>query len=97
MEPVTLATERLSLRPFELTDVDDVYAYARDPEWARYLPLPSPYEYRHAAEYVARSVLTSWTTTPVFAICLNGRVVGSTSIRVDAPNRTARIGLRHRP
>lgn len=92
MEPVTLATERLSLRPFELTDVDDVYAYARDPEWVRYLPLPSPYEYRHAVEYVASSVLTSWTTTPVFAICLNGRVVGSTSIRVDARNRTGGLG-----
>lgn len=92
MEPVTLRTERLSLRPFELTDADDVYAYARDPEWARYLPLPSPYEYRHAVEYVARSVLTSWTTTPVFAICLNGRVVGSTSIKVDPHNRTAVLG-----
>lgn len=92
MEPVTLATERLSLRPFELTDADDVYAYARDPEWARYLPLPSPYEYRHAVEYVARSVLTSWTTTPVFAICLNGRAIGSTSIRVDPRNRTAVSG-----
>ena len=92
MEPVTLVTERLSLRPFEPTDVDDVYAYARDPEWGRFLPLPSPYEYEHAVEYVEGSMNASWTTTPVFAICLNGRVVGSTSIRVDARNRTAGLG-----
>jgi RimJ/RimL family protein N-acetyltransferase len=32
-----LRTERLLLRPWRLTDVDDAFAYASDPEWARYL------------------------------------------------------------
>ena len=40
---VELKTERLLLRPFKLEDVDDVYAYAKDPEWAEYLPgIPQP-------------------------------------------------------
>ncbi len=88
----TLRTDRLLLRPFQLTDADDVYAYARDPEWGRYLPVPSPYEYRHAVEFVARSVLAAWDTGPVFAICLSGRCVGGINIRVDASKGTAEIG-----
>lgn len=91
-EPVTLRSDRLLLRPFELTDADDVYAYARDPEWGRHLPLPSPYEHRHAVEFVARSVLTSWDANPAFAICLDGRCVGGINIRVDASRGTAEIG-----
>lgn len=92
MEPMTLKTDRLLLRPFELTDVDDVYAYARGSEWGRYLPVPRPYEYRHAVEFVTRSVRTCWITNPVFAICLNGSVVGGINIRVDACNATAEMG-----
>ena len=37
-EPVELRTERLLLRPFNLDDVEDVFTYASDPEWARYNP-----------------------------------------------------------
>lgn len=88
----TLRTGRLLLRPFQLTDVDDVHAYARDPEWGRYLPVPSPYEYSHAIEFVARSVLSPWDTNPAFAICLNGRCVGGINIRVDTSAGTAEIG-----
>ena len=92
VEPVTLTTDRLLLRPFQLTDVDDVYAYARDSEWGRHLPVPNPYEYRHAVEFVARSVLTSWEKNPTFAICLNGKCVGGINIMVDSSSGTAEIG-----
>ena len=40
---VELTTERLLLRPLEFGDVDDVLAYASDPEVGRYLELPQPY------------------------------------------------------
>ena len=88
-----LKTERLLLRPFRLEDVDDVYAYARDPEWGRYLAaaLPRPYERKHAEEFVARQVLTSWATTPTFAIALNSTVIGSIALRVDEANQTANL------
>jgi hypothetical protein len=33
-EPVELETERLLLRPFRLTDAEDYFAFAQDPEWA---------------------------------------------------------------
>ncbi|MCY3706475.1 MAG: GNAT family protein [Gammaproteobacteria bacterium] len=88
----TLRTDRLLLRPFQLTDVDDVYTYARDPEWGRYLTVPRPYEHRHAVEFVARSVLAPWDTNPAFAICLSGRCVGGINIRVDTSAGTGEIG-----
>ena len=59
-------TERLLLRPFRLKDADDVYAYAKEPEFSRFLPLPSPYEYIHAETYVAASFLTAWNVQPRF-------------------------------
>ena len=31
------------LRPHRLEDVDDIFEFASDPEWGRYLPVPTPY------------------------------------------------------
>ena len=62
-EGIELRTDRLLLRPFRLTDVDDVYAYASDPAWGKYLPVPQPYEYRDAELWAAQSVLADWETT----------------------------------
>ena len=91
-KPIKLKTRRLLLRPFELRDARDVYEYAKNPDWAVYLPLPSPYTYRDAEEYVARSLLVSWDTDPIFAVTLNDNVVGSVDIRVDTRNSAAEIG-----
>ena len=91
-KPIKLSTRRLLLRPFELSDVPDVYEYAKDPDWAIFLPLPSPYMLRDAEEFVARSFLTTWDTEPIFAITLNGKVIGSFDVRVDAPNSAAEVG-----
>ncbi len=91
-EPTEIRTERLLLRPFRLTDADDVYAYASDPEWAPYLPLPSPYEYKHAEIHVAQSFLVSWNTHPTFAVSLDDTVIGTVQIRINAGNVTSELG-----
>ena len=87
-----LRTERLLLRPFKLEDVDDVLAYASDPEWARFLPLSQPYTRRDAEEFVARSLLESWETHPTFATVLAASVIGGINLRVDAVNDTGELG-----
>ena len=91
---VELRTERLLLRPFRLDDVDDVFEYARDPEWARYLGghIPQPYTRRDAEEFVARSVLASWDAKPIFAVELDGRVVGGVGFRVQQTDAIAELG-----
>ena len=83
VEPVALRTERLLLRPFALTDVDDVLAYAADEEWGRYLPVARPYTRRDAEEFVAQAVLALWEKEPQFAVVMNARVVGGCRPRLD--------------
>ena len=91
-KPIKLKTQRLLLRPFELSDASDVYEYAQDSDWASFLPLPRPYTYRDAEEFVARSFLEDWDTHPHFAITLCGTVIGSINIRIDLRNSAAEIG-----
>lgn len=91
--PEAIETERLTLRPFRLTDVDDVLAYAQDPEWSRYLRfLPRPYERRHAEQFLARQVLLDRRTRPAWAITLDGTVIGGVNLRFDFEHRSAEIG-----
>ena len=82
MEPTELRTERLLLRPWRLSDLDDVLTYATDEEWARYLPVPQPYLRRDGEEFVARVIRTPWETRPIFAIQFEERVVGGFNLHV---------------
>ncbi len=58
--PTELTTDRLLLRPFRMSDVDDVLAYASDPVWAEFTL--HPYDRGVAEHRVARSVAGSWDT-----------------------------------
>ena len=78
-----LRTPRLLLRPYRSDDVDDVLAYATDPEWGRYLPLPDPYTRRSAEEFVARCILVDGETRFEWAIVHEGRVSGGISLTVS--------------
>ena len=90
--PVELRTARLLLRPFETTDVDDVWAYAADSEVARFRPLPDPYTRNDAAEFVDRQMRTVWSTSPEFAIVYGPRVIGGISLHVSREHETAELG-----
>jgi len=93
VERIELRTERLLLRPFRVSDVDDALAYRDDEEFARYLPwVPQPFTRRDAEEFVARNVLESWETSPTFAVVLDGRVIGTINLEVDAKNQIAMLG-----
>src|SRR5690348_16928981 len=60
MEPVTLHTERLELSTPVEADIDAVFEACQDPAIVRYTTVPSPYERRHAEEFIAR-VAKNWT------------------------------------
>lgn len=86
-------TERLTLRPFALGDVEDVLAYARDPEWSRFLrDLPQPYGRAEAERAVAQQILMDRVQEPSWAIVLEGRVIGGVVLLLDFSNRSAEIG-----
>jgi RimJ/RimL family protein N-acetyltransferase len=91
--PETIETKRLVLRTFQFGDVDDVLAYAQDPEWSRHLRiLPRPYERAHAEQFIARQLLLDRVTHPSWAITLKGTVIGGVNLRFNFEHRSAEIG-----
>ncbi|MFJ2774502.1 GNAT family N-acetyltransferase [Streptomyces sp. NPDC087300] len=60
MEPVTLTTERLSLRTFTPADIDEAYAACQDPDIQRWTTIPSPYSRADAEGFVLRMVPDGW-------------------------------------
>lgn len=92
MLPDIIETERLCLRPLKLEDVEDVLAYATDVEWARYLPVPQPYNRGHAEEFVASQILIDREHNPSWALVHNGTVIGGTNLRLDLENHVAELG-----
>ena len=83
---------RLRLRPFVDSDLDDVYAYASDPSWARYLPVPLPYTRAHARGYLATHRDRDWRSEPVWACVVEERVVGGIDLSVEESGHRASIG-----
>ena len=92
--PVELQTQRLLLRPFRLSDAEDVFEYATSPGWATYLAnaTPQPYTHRDAQEFVARSVLSSWDVRPTFAVELESRAIGAVILVIEPEHKRAEIG-----
>ena len=88
--PPELRTARLLLRPFGLDDVDDVFAYASDPEWSRYLEVPHPYVRRDAEEFLARAIFTSTGENLRWAIEHGGRASGF--LNLTAASGSAEVG-----
>ncbi len=84
-EQKTIRTKRLLLRPFSFKDTNDVLAYASDPEWSRFLPVPKPYTLKDAEEFIARCILRDPDGNLRFAIEFNGVVVGGIDLRIEVP------------
>lgn len=59
MEPVVLRGERVVLSTPVDTDVDAIYAACQDADIQRYTTVPSPYERRHAEQFVPK-VAQGW-------------------------------------
>ena len=82
---------RLVLRPFSPTDVDDVFEYAKDPEWAEYLPeAPHPYTRRDAEEFIAGRMVEPDTQFS-WAIVLGGVGIGGIILSVDSKHEAGEI------
>ncbi|GHB42075.1 acetyltransferase [Streptomyces cirratus] len=89
MEPTTLTTERLHLRPFAPSDEDEVYAAAQDPAIQRWTLVPSPYEREHARGFVRETVPDGWRDDKAytFAVRLGARgpLVAAVGVHVRGP------------
>jgi len=95
VKSLELKTKRLLLRPFRLSDADDVFEYSSDAEWGRYLVnMPEPFTRKDAGEFVVRfSNPEQWDEIPVFAIVQQNKVIGQVYLNSpDMVNQRAEIG-----
>ena len=88
-----LQTERLLLRPFQASDVEDALAYRNDEKFARFLPhIPLPFMRSDAEAFVMQNMSEPWGRSPTFAVVLAGKMIGTVNLEVDAVARTAMLG-----
>jgi ribosomal-protein-alanine N-acetyltransferase len=92
MLPEVIETGRLKLRLHSLEDVEDVLAYASDPDWARYLPVPQPYTRAHAENFLAGLLLQDRKKRASWAIEHAGSAIGGINIRFDFENHVGTLG-----
>lgn len=74
MEPITLTSERLLLRPLGPQDIDAVYEAAQDPAIQRWTTIPSPYARSDAETFAGKIAPQAWRdgTEYCFAIFPRG-------------------------
>ncbi|MEU6176232.1 GNAT family N-acetyltransferase [Streptantibioticus parmotrematis] len=99
MEPVTLTTERLLLRPLGPADADALHLACQDPEIPRWTTVPSPYSRADADAFVATSQ-RGWQDESLLNFGVftraSGELVGSMGLvrlaLLRAPERQAELG-----
>lgn len=100
MEPVTLTTGRLLLRPLRAADTDAVLAACQDPDIPRWTGVPSPYTRAHAVDFVERTCPDGWRDDTLYNFGVftreGGALVGSMGLvrppQPAAPDRQAELG-----
>jgi ribosomal-protein-alanine N-acetyltransferase len=90
---IELHTECLLLRPFQTGDVADALAYRNDEDFARFLShIPQPFTQQDAEAFVSVNMSVQWDTSPTFAVVLDGKVIGTVNLEVNAATRSAMLG-----
>lgn len=100
MEPITLTTAHLLLRPFEPADAEAVLTACQDPEIPRWTSVPSPYTREHAEDFVGRICPEGWRDDLVYNFAVvnrdGGRLVGAMGLvrleHLHSAQRQAELG-----
>jgi len=99
MDPITLTTERLLLRPLESGDTEMVYTACQDPEIPRWTNVSSPYTRAHAEHFIGVVCPNGWRDDTMYNFGVftrdTGALVSSMGLmrlHVTAPQRQAELG-----
>ncbi|WP_405687382.1 GNAT family N-acetyltransferase [Streptomyces sp. NBC_00057] len=97
MEPITLTTERLLLRPFTIGDADEVHAACQDPDIQRWTVVPSPYSRADAELFAGKLSPAAGATTPMYNFAVvpreGGALAGALGIDRRNPQGTYEVGF----
>lgn len=99
MEPMTLTTRRLLLRPFRPGDAEAVFTACQDPAVQRWTTVPSPYEREHAETYVTRICPDGWRNDTGYNFAVTARdggelvgAMGLVRLNLGTAARVAELG-----
>jgi RimJ/RimL family protein N-acetyltransferase len=100
MEPITLSTDRLHLRPLRASDAEAVHAACQDPDIPRWTSVPSPYSREHAHSFVAEKGPEGWRDDTVYNFGVftrsDGTLTGTMGLlrlaHLPAPDHQAELG-----
>lgn len=94
MLAAVIEAQRVSLRPFSHADVDDVLAYASDPEWSLFsAQRRGAYARADAVAFVAAQMALDPSEKLSFALVHEGRVCGSIKLSWFFEQRVAELGF----
>uniref|UniRef100_A0AAU2VVZ0 GNAT family N-acetyltransferase n=1 Tax=Streptomyces sp. NBC_00008 TaxID=2903610 RepID=A0AAU2VVZ0_9ACTN len=97
MEPITLTTDRLLLRPFAPGDAAEVYTACQDPDIQRWTVVPSPYSRADAELFTCRFSPVGWQDDSMynFAVVLRdgGALTGALGINRGNQPGTYEVGF----
>lgn len=84
-DPACIETSRLRLRPFEMKDASDVFCYASDAKFSKYLSYDAPRSEDDAVEFL-RMVLAGEMGTNLWALTLTDRseVIGAVQFDLES-------------
>ncbi|MFF7351938.1 MULTISPECIES: GNAT family N-acetyltransferase [Streptomyces] len=95
MEPLTLPTDRLVLRPVGPHDTQAVYDAVQDPDIQRWTTVPSPYLPEHASGFTEQLVPDGWADGSMFTFGVfltGGELTGMLALTMRSLG-TAEIGF----
>ncbi|NUV71847.1 GNAT family N-acetyltransferase [Streptomyces sp. CAI-121] len=96
MEPITLTTERLVLRPFGPQDTHRVHAACQDPDIQRWTVIPSPYRLTDAELFTTKLAPAGWQDDSAYGFALvlreTGTLVGALGIDRRSRPGTYEVG-----
>ncbi|MGP3992063.1 GNAT family N-acetyltransferase [Streptomyces sp. 3N207] len=100
MEPITLHTERLVLRPFEERDEAAVATACDDPDIQRFVPVPEPYTLKDAEDFVRGASPAGWRDDTMYNFGVfthHGELAGSMGLvrlaQLRTTERQAELGF----
>ncbi|MEU1124356.1 GNAT family N-acetyltransferase [Streptomyces sp. NPDC005899] len=88
MEPITLTTERLFLRPFGPRDTDEVHTACQDPDIQRWTVIPSPYTRADAEEFIRELSPRGWQDDTDYHFAVTARDGGAVTGALGIHRRT---------
>lgn len=88
LEPITLTTDRLLLRPFTPDDTDAVYEACQDPDIQRWTVVPSPYARADAEFFTERLSPEGWRDGSMYNFAVVPRAGGPLAGALGINRRT---------